>query len=120
MFLASVPNFSGITQHLIGPKDRYVGIDHLNYWTARGFASYLVRFGFEITETLTFGFNPLTLIRDWRNPERSSDCAQMAIEVKRDASVKETWIVHAHGIVEKLLNFASLGDTVAVAARLPD
>jgi 2-polyprenyl-3-methyl-5-hydroxy-6-metoxy-1,4-benzoquinol methylase len=118
MLLASVPNFSGITQRLIGAKDRYVGIDHLNYWTAHGFAAYLAQFGFQITEFVTFGFNPITLIKDWKNPDRSSDCAQMATDVKRDASVKDTWILHAHGIAEKLLNVASLGDTVAVAARL--
>ncbi len=120
MLLASVPNFSGITQRLIGPKDRYVGVDHLNYWTARGFASYLGRFGFEIAETVTFGFNPITFVRDWMNRGQPLSCEQMAVQVKREASFKDTWIAHAHSVVEKLLNLVSLGDAVAVAARLPD
>ncbi len=120
MLLASVPNFSGITHRLIGARDRYVGIDHLNYWTAGGFASYLTRFGFEIAETVTFGFNPITLLKDWMNRGQSLSREQLAVEAKRNASFKDTWIAHAHGVVEKLLNLGLLGDVVAVAGRLPD
>ncbi|MFI5057411.1 MAG: class I SAM-dependent methyltransferase [Candidatus Acidiferrales bacterium] len=120
VILASVPNYSGITQRLIGTRDRYVCIDHLNHWTAHGFAAYLSRFGFEISETLTFGFNPMALMADWMSRGQSVDCEQMTVDQKRSASLKDTWIAHAHRMVEKLLNLASLGDTVAVAARLPD
>ncbi len=119
MLLASVPNFGGITNHLIGTKDRYVGVDHLNYWTARGFALYLQRFGFEIQRMVTCGFNPLTLYRDWRNPGMPVECEQMAVEQQQSASLRSTWIRHAHHVVEKLLNVGLLGDQVAVAARLP-
>jgi 2-polyprenyl-3-methyl-5-hydroxy-6-metoxy-1,4-benzoquinol methylase len=120
VLLASVPNFSGITQRLVGSRDRYVGIDHLNYWTARGFASYLGRFGFEIVETVTCGFNPITLMKDWLNPGQSIECEQMAVEQTSVASLKNTWVGHAHHVVEKLLNLGLLGDQVAVAARVPD
>jgi 2-polyprenyl-3-methyl-5-hydroxy-6-metoxy-1,4-benzoquinol methylase len=118
ILLASVPNFSGITQRLIGTKDRYVGIDHLNYWTARGFASYVARFNFEITETVTFGFNPITLMKDWMNRGQSFSCEQLAVQAKRNLSFKDSGIAHVHGAVEKLLNLGSLGDVVAVAGRL--
>jgi SAM-dependent methyltransferase len=119
LLLASVPNFSGITQRLIGTKDRYVGIDHLNYWTALGFSSYLHRFGFEILETVTYGFNPVTLMRDWIDGNKNVECEQMAVEQKKSASAKDTWLAHVHRFTEKLLNLGLLGDCVAVAARLP-
>jgi 2-polyprenyl-3-methyl-5-hydroxy-6-metoxy-1,4-benzoquinol methylase len=119
VLLASVPNFSGITQRLIGKKDRYVGIDHVNYWTARGFAAYFSRFGFEIFETVTFGFNPITLMNDWLNRSKAFECKDMAAGQMRSASLKDTWIAHAHGVAEKVLNVGLLGDSVAVAGRLP-
>jgi 2-polyprenyl-3-methyl-5-hydroxy-6-metoxy-1,4-benzoquinol methylase len=120
VLLASVPNFSGITQRLIGTKDRYVGIDHLNYWTAHGFASYLDRVGFEVLEIVTYGFNPVTLMRDWIDGNKNVECEQMAVEQKKSASAKDTWLAHAHRFAEKLLNLGLLGDCVAVAARLSD
>lgn len=119
VLLASVPNFGGITHRLIGTRDRYVGIDHLNYWTARGFASYIAGFGLNIIETVTCGFNPVTLLKDWRNCQHPVDCEQMALEQTKSASLKATWIAHAHGFVEKVLNLRLLGDQVSVAARLP-
>ncbi len=118
VLLGSVPNFSGITQRLIGTKDRYVGIDHVNYWTAQGFAAYFRRFGFEIMETVTFAFNPITLVNDWRN-RKPFDCKDMAADQIRSAALKETWIAQAQRVVEKLLNLGLLGDSVAVAARVP-
>lgn len=118
LLLASVPNFSGITQHLIGTKDRYVGIDHLNYWTARGFASYLQGFGFEVLEVVTSGFNPITLIKDWLGSQNPVDCEQMAVEQKQVASIKGTCLTHVQRTVERVLNLGLLGDSVAVACRL--
>ena len=118
ILLASVPNFSSITQRLIGTKDRYVGIDHLNYWTARGFASYVGGFGFDIVETVTSGFNPMTLIRDYRSATHAVECEQMAVEQTQVASIKGSWVRHVHRGVEKLLNVGLLGDSVAVAGRL--
>ena len=120
ILLASVPNFTGITQRLIGGRNRYVGIDHLNYWTARGFASYVARFGFEITETVTYGFNPLTLMKDWINRGQSFSCEQLAVQTKRNVSFKDSGIAHIHSMVEKLLNLGLLGDAVAVVGRLSE
>jgi hypothetical protein len=119
VLLASVPNFSGITQRLLGSRDRYVGIDHLNYWTARSFEAYINRFGFEVLATETSGFNPLTILKDWRNRGQTVGCEQMAVEQKTVASLKGTWLHHGQRIAEKLLNVGLLGDAVAVAARLP-
>ena len=118
--LASVPNFSGITQRLAGKRDRYVGTDHLNYWTARGFAAYMTRSGFHVERTMTFGFNPITLAQDWINRQAPPACEQMAVEQKRSASIKDTWIGYAHHTVERMLDLGRLGDCVAVAARVPD
>lgn len=118
VLLASVPNYMGITQRLIGARDRYVCLDHLNYWTARGFAAYLRRFDFEVLEVVTYGFNSITLVNDLRGRGQSCDCEQMAVEQKSSASWKDTWIVHVHHVVEKLLNVGLWGDCVAVAGRL--
>jgi len=119
VLLASVPNYSGITQRLIGKKDRYVGIDHLNYWTARGFAAYFRRFNFEVLEVVTYGFNPITLLNDLRGRGQSCDCEQMAVDQKASASLKGGWIERTQRIAEKVLDMGSLGDCVAFAARLP-
>jgi 2-polyprenyl-3-methyl-5-hydroxy-6-metoxy-1,4-benzoquinol methylase len=118
VFLASVPNYAGITQRLIGRKDRYVGSDHLNYWTARGFASYLQKFNLQILETLTFGFNPLTLVKDAMNRGQNCDCEQMAVEQTNSASWKSGWIGRGHRVAERVLNLGLLGDSVAVAGKL--
>jgi len=118
IFLASVPNYAGITQRLVGKKDRYVGSDHLNYWTARGFASYLQKFNLQILETLTFGFNPMTLVKAALNRGQNCDCEQMAVEQSNSASWKDGWIGRAHGVTERVLNLGMLGDTVAVAGKL--
>jgi 2-polyprenyl-3-methyl-5-hydroxy-6-metoxy-1,4-benzoquinol methylase len=118
VLLGSVPNYSGITQRLISKKDRYVGPDHLNYWTALGFADYVARFGFEILETVTFGFNPIAIAQDWASGGKHVGCEQMAVDQKRSARWKDTWLGHVHRAIEKVLNVWSLGDAVAVAARL--
>jgi 2-polyprenyl-3-methyl-5-hydroxy-6-metoxy-1,4-benzoquinol methylase len=118
VFLASVPNYSGITQRLIGKKDRYVGSDHLNYWAARGFASYLQKFNLEILEIFTFGFNPLTLVKAAMGRGQNCDCEQMAVEQTSSASWKSGWIGRGHRATERVLNLGLLGDTVAVAGKL--
>ena len=117
VLLASVPNYSGITQRLIGRKNRYVGIDHLNYWTARGFSAYLRRFDFEVLETLTFGFNPVIVLKDALNRGQGCDCEVMAAELMSSARWRIGWVGRAHRIVGGLLNVGLLGDTVAVSAR---
>src|ERR1700693_263235 len=35
LLFISVPNYAGISQSLLGKRDRYVGPDHLNYFTPR-------------------------------------------------------------------------------------
>jgi hypothetical protein len=70
-------------------------------------------------ETVTFGFNPITLMNDWTNRNQPCDCKDMAADQMKSASRKDTWIAHAHGVAEKVLNAGLLGDCVAVAGRLP-
>lgn len=117
ILLASVPNYSGITQRLIGRRDRYVVIDHLNYWSAGNFAAYIEGFGLEILETVTFGFNPVTLVRDSLSLERRADCGRLAAEQARSGALKRTWVGRVHRVAERMLDIVSLGDVVAVAAR---
>jgi hypothetical protein len=59
-------------------------------------------------------------MRDWIDGNKNVECEQMALEQKKSASAKDTWLAHAHRFTEKLLNLGLLGDCVAVAARLPD
>ncbi len=118
VILASVPNFSGISQRLIGKKDRYVGIDHLNYWKARTFAEYFTRFGFEVFRTVSFGFNPITLWTDLKGGEKRMDCEEMAQGQLQSAALKRSLVRYLHRGAERLLDLGTLGDAVAVAARL--
>ncbi len=119
VLLASVPNYSGITQRLIGAKDRYVGGDHLNYWTASGFPEYLRRMGFEVVTARTFAFNPILLWQDWRHPDRSMECEDIAETQEFTAALKTSPLSYLHRFGERVLDLCALGDVVAVAALKP-
>src|SRR5260370_23557608 len=118
IILGTVPNFSGNSQLLIGKKDRYVGIDHLNYWKAKTFGKYFTSFGFQVFRTVSFGFNPITLWTDLKGGEKRMGCEEMAKGQLQSAALKRSLVRYLHRGVERLLDLGTLGDAVAVAARL--
>src|SRR4051794_22294061 len=62
----SVPNHASLAQRILGRRDRYVGIDHVNYFTRATALRILTRHGF-ITEILrTARFSPVVFWQDSR------------------------------------------------------
>lgn len=117
IFIASVPNFSGLAQRILGPKDRYVCRDHLNYWTAGALIRYFARSGFEPISWVTFAFNPLTLLGDLRSRKNQIECREV-IQIQTTVHMlKNSPLLHLHRFAERFLNLFRAGDVIAVAGR---
>ncbi len=60
----SVPNHASLTQKLLGTRNRYIGIDHVNYFTAATLRRIIARHAFR-TDTLRTGrFSPVVFFQD--------------------------------------------------------
>jgi 2-polyprenyl-3-methyl-5-hydroxy-6-metoxy-1,4-benzoquinol methylase len=120
LLFVSVPNYSGISQKIIGKWDRYVGTDHLNYFTPAVLRSTVEHAGMDHRSTTTFGFNPIVLFRDWRNRGTSNLTVEdMQVDQASSLSMKESSLRHVQRVIEYALDIFSLGDAVAVCARSP-
>lgn len=117
IFIASVPNYSSLTQRILGIKDRYVGADHLNYWTGRGFIRYLSKHGFTPIAMMTYGFNPIAIIKDLLRGDEALNCQDMIGEQGTSHRWKSSPLIYAHRAMEWILNLFHAGDVVALAGR---
>ncbi len=117
LLLVSVPNFSGVTQKLIGKWDRYVGAGHLNYFTPPVLRSTLESCGLIYQAATTYGFNPLVIARDFCNRgRRELEVPDLYGDINLTLRAKESPLIHVQRILEEVLNLASLGDVVAMCA----
>jgi SAM-dependent methyltransferase len=117
LLLVSVPNFSGITQKLIGKWDRYVGAGHLNYFTPHVLRFTLETCGMHYRAATTYGFNPIVIAKDFRNRgRRELAVSDLYADINVTLRVKESPAIHLQWIFEGCLNIASLGDVVAMCA----
>lgn len=83
LFVFSVPNWGGMSYRFLGPKHRYIGHDHLFYFSEKNSAMLLKDIGFRTVRTHSRDFNPFVFWQDWRglldqelkthdDPQRSS------------------------------------------------
>jgi len=62
----TVPNFASFTQIVLGKRNRYVGVEHLNYFDTGSLRCLFESAGFEVLAAETRGFNPIQIYRDLR------------------------------------------------------
>ena len=121
----SVPNHVSLNQRLLGRRDRYVGVDHVNYFTATTARRILNRHGFS-TETIRTGrFSPVVFWQDLRG--RGSDGASVQRQLADQRVTDQFKYGHgivgaarvAHAVVTKVLSTTGLGNMLYVVARKP-
>ena len=119
----SVPNHAGISQRIAGRRNRYVGIDHVNYFTPATGRRILGRYGFVPYRVATKKFNPLVLWHDIRGatPDGATVAQQLTQQQATDQWKQGTGIRRlgraAHRGVVGLLGAAGLGDVLYLVAR---
>jgi SAM-dependent methyltransferase len=119
----SVPNYGSLTQRILGRRDRYVGIDHVNYFTADTLRRLLERHDFRAEVVRTDRFSPVVFWQDLRGatPEGASierQLADMAVtdRVKSGRGVFAA-LRRAHGVLTKGLARVGLAELLYVVGR---
>jgi 2-polyprenyl-3-methyl-5-hydroxy-6-metoxy-1,4-benzoquinol methylase len=121
----SVPNYASLAQRMLGRRDRYVGIDHVNYFTQATARRILSRHGFAVETIRTARFSPVVFWQDLRG--NGSDGASVERQLA-DQRVTDRFkygggpaaVARAgHAAVAKLLGTAGLGDILYLVARKP-
>jgi SAM-dependent methyltransferase len=117
LLVISVPNYASLTQLLLHKWDRYVCDEHLNYFTPQVLGRVVESHGFHVAGKLSFGFNPLMILKDLANRGRESvSCQQMSADETQTLRLKESPLQWAQRGAERILNLISAGDAVAIAA----
>ena len=113
----TVPSFASLTQIVLGRRNRYVGVEHLNYFDAGSLRRLIETAGFEVLATDTRGFNPIQIYRDLRG-------ANVSIEEMVDLSEKVDRIRTTpflvplrtiHKVVERVVGRLGQGDILYMA-----
>jgi len=121
----SVPNHASLAQRILGRRDRYVGIDHVNYFTQATARRILTRHGFTPETVRTARFSPVVFWQDLRG--NGSDGAsverQLADQRVTDRFKYGTGLAAAaragHTALARALGTAGFGDILYVVARKP-
>ena len=119
----SVPNYASFTQRILGRRDRYVGIDHLNYFTGPTLQRLLTRHAFRAERIRTDRFSPVVFWQDLRGstPDGASLKQQLADMTVTDRFKYGRGVFAAtrlvHGIFRSILATAGLGDVLYVVGR---
>lgn len=121
----SVPNHASLAQRLLGRRDRYVGIDHVNYFTRATARRILTRHGFTPETVRTARFSPVVFWQDLRGngSDGASVDRQLADQRVTDRFKYGTGLAAAarvgHAVVARALGTAGFGDILYVVARKP-
>lgn len=121
--VVSVPNSAGLVQRLLGRHDRYVCVEHLNYFLTSNLSLLLVRHGFSVDRVETRGINPMTLFSDtigtlskrMVSPDKHLRHQMTTDTVK--TSAKFELLRRLHGGVERRLSCLGLGTLMLARAR---
>lgn len=117
----TVPNHASATQRVLGRRNRYVGVDHLNYFTDCSLAKLVEGHGFRTEMVRTRKLNPYIWYRDLR---RSAAEGASVDEVIADQSVTDSVKNRAlyaplrtvHSFVERAIGRFGLGDLLLLRA----
>lgn len=121
----SVPNYASLTQRVLGRRDRYVGIDHVNYFTRATARRILGRHGFATETIRTARFSPVVFWQDLRGngSDGASVQRQLADQRVTDRFKYGSGVAAAaragHAALARVLGTARLGDILYLVARKP-
>ena len=120
----SVPNHASLAQRILGRRDRYVGIDHVNYFTRDTARRILSRHGFHVETIRTARFSPVVFWQDLRG--NGSDGASVERQLA-DQRVTDGFKYGAggfaaaarlgHAALATALGAAGFGDILYLVAR---
>jgi SAM-dependent methyltransferase len=121
----SVPNRGSLAQRILGRLDRYVGIDHVNYFSRSTTCRILNRHGLSIETVRTAGFSPVVFWQDLRGSgsngasvERQLADQQVTDRFKYGGGIAAAARA-AHTGITRVLGAAGLGDILYVVGRKP-
>jgi SAM-dependent methyltransferase len=118
----SVPNHRSLTQRVLGQRNRYVCIEHLNYFSEKTLSALLSRHGFAVDRVSTRKINPKTIIQDVRAKKDEPSCVEALIQDQMGTDNIKTRPLFAgvrvlHGQLERGLGFIGLGDLLLMRGR---
>jgi SAM-dependent methyltransferase len=112
-----VPNFASLTQIVLGKRNRYVGVEYLNYFTTESLRRLLERAGFEALAVETRGFNPIQIYRDLRGTnvsiEEMVDLSEKVDRIRTSPALVPLWKLHR--TVERAIGRLGRGDILYTA-----
>jgi SAM-dependent methyltransferase len=119
-FVLSVPCWEGLSIRLLGKRYRYIGRDHLFYFSPRNMERMLRGVGFSKVVTKTGGFNPISWYQDATAKIMRSQ-KNLAEKVQRMNSLvirfrTTPFLKGVHRIYYKIIEALNLGDTLFAEA----
>jgi SAM-dependent methyltransferase len=116
----SVPNFSGLSQKLLGKKFNLVAVEHLNYFTPKVLTAVVSSVGFEVRGLSSFGFNPVCLLRDFVRGDTQLALTEQMDRATLTLSLVSSPLRYVQRFTEKILDAAGhSADVLLVAAQKP-
>lgn len=115
----SVPNHASISSRLLGPRYRYVSVNHLNYFTPQTAGKLIEQNGFSLLTVETRSVNPFVILQDLRglnvDLEEQLNESENSIRIKtRPLLGPARWI---YNLLDRLLLCLGRGDLMLIAAR---
>jgi 2-polyprenyl-3-methyl-5-hydroxy-6-metoxy-1,4-benzoquinol methylase len=115
-WVLSVPRWEGLSIRLLSKKYRYVGRDHLFYFSSGNMVQMLTHVGFSNIRTRTAGFNPFVCYQDVRGFIKTSSTGgcQKGLQVEKIMNrwKKNHFLKTIHMIYSKTIEAFDLGDTL--------
>jgi 2-polyprenyl-3-methyl-5-hydroxy-6-metoxy-1,4-benzoquinol methylase len=120
--IITVPNWDSITVKLLGSKDHYVCRDHLFYFTPQTLGKLLEKVGFTVVQKRTIGFNPLTLVRSWRDAKKGETTSALpdaiySNNIRRGERFHQRLVRKAYQVTHWGIVKLSLGTTLHIVAK---
>ncbi len=117
---ASVPNFSSLSQKILGKKFNLVAVEHLNFFIPRVLREVVASAGFEVGSVWSFGFNPLNLVRDFLRGSKQLPLDEQIYRATLSQKVVSSPLRHAQRFTERVLDICGhAADCLVVAAQKP-
>jgi 2-polyprenyl-3-methyl-5-hydroxy-6-metoxy-1,4-benzoquinol methylase len=115
----SVPNYSSLSQKLLGSSYRYVVSEHLNYFTPKVLQQTVEACGFEPIGRMTYGFNPLRIAKDLINgAPHVVNCEEAANDATQTLTIKSNAVLlRLQALAERGLDYFLAADVIVIVAR---
>ena len=121
LFVMSVPCWKGLSIRLLKKRYRYVGRDHLFYFSPNNLQEMLADVGFVRINCRTGGFNPVVCYQDVRGVPKAKngrgDMETQECEARVTQWKKRSLVRIIHGIYYRIVERLDLGDTLFAEAR---